>query len=68
VYDRSFSANNLRYMLRLCRGVWIVSTLLRQLSWSNFLESTYLKDTLKRDFYSQIYAQESWSNFYWSRL
>ncbi|MCD1585901.1 PDDEXK nuclease domain-containing protein [Halomonas sp. IOP_14] len=46
---------------RAAYGEQIVSTLSRQLSWSHFLELIYLKDTLQRDFYSQMCAQESWS-------
>lgn len=63
-YGRGFSAKNLRHMLRFAEAypdAQIVSTLSRQLSWSHFLELIYLKDTLQRDFYSQMCAQESWS-------
>ncbi|MGE6606179.1 PDDEXK nuclease domain-containing protein [Halomonas sp. NPDC076908] len=63
-YGRGFSAKNLRHMLRFAETYpagQIVSTLSRQLSWSHFLELIYLKDTLQRDFYSQMCAQESWS-------
>ncbi|OJA06164.1 YhcG family protein [Halomonas sp. QHL1] len=63
-YGRGFSAKNLRHMLRFAEAYpdgQIVSTLSRQLSWSHFLELIYLKDTLQRDFYSQMCAQESWS-------
>lgn len=63
-YGRGFSAKNLRHMLRFAEAYpdgQIVSTLSRQLSWSHFLELIYLKDTLQRDFYSQMCSQESWS-------
>ncbi|GGC91236.1 PDDEXK nuclease domain-containing protein [Vreelandella lutescens] len=63
-YGRGFSAKNLRHMLRFVEAYpdgQIVSTLSRQLSWSHFLELIYLKDTLQRDFYSQMCAQERWS-------
>ncbi|EHA14455.1 YhcG family protein [Halomonas sp. HAL1] len=63
-YGRGFSAKNLRHMLRFAEAYpdgQIVSTLSRQLSWSHFLELIYLKDTLQRDFYSQMCAQERWS-------
>ncbi|WP_422446061.1 MULTISPECIES: DUF1016 N-terminal domain-containing protein [unclassified Endozoicomonas] len=39
----------------------IVSTLSRQLHWSNFLELIYLKEPLARDFYVQMCGIERWS-------
>ncbi len=63
-YGRGFSAKSLRHMLRFAECYpdhQIVSTLSRQLSWSHFLELIYLKDSLQRDFYTQMSAQEGWS-------
>ncbi|QOJ20926.1 MAG: DUF1016 domain-containing protein [Gammaproteobacteria bacterium] len=63
-YGRGFSAKNLRHMLRFAEAfpdMQIVSTLSRQLAWSHFLELIYLKDSLTRDFYTQMCAQERWS-------
>ena len=39
----------------------IVSTLLRELSWSHFLPLIYLKDPLQRDFYAEMSRVERWS-------
>ena len=39
----------------------IVSSLLRQLSWSHFLALIYLDDPLKRDFYAEMCRIERWN-------
>ncbi|HEY3698896.1 MAG TPA: PDDEXK nuclease domain-containing protein [Spongiibacteraceae bacterium] len=63
-YGRGFSGKNLRHMLRFAEtypDAEIVSTLSRQLAWSHFLDLIYLKDPLKRDFYTHMCSQERWS-------
>jgi hypothetical protein len=63
-YGRGFSAKSLRHMVRFAEAYpdeAIVSTLSRQLAWSHFLELVYLKDSLQRDFYAHMCAQEGWS-------
>ncbi len=39
----------------------IVSSLLRQLSWTHFLAVIYIVDPLKRDFYAEMCRIERWS-------
>jgi len=39
----------------------IVSSLLRQLSWTHFKNIIYLKDQLQRDFYAEMCRIERWS-------
>lgn len=39
----------------------IVSSLLRQLSWTHFKNIIYLKDSLQRDFYAEMCRVEHWS-------
>src|SRR3990172_5045240 len=39
----------------------IVSSLLRQLSWTHFISIIYLDDPLKRDFYAELCRIERWS-------
>lgn len=63
-HGRGFSSKNLRHMLRFAEAFPdddIVSTLSRQLAWSHFLEIIYIKDDLKRDFYSEMCRLERWS-------
>jgi predicted nuclease of restriction endonuclease-like (RecB) superfamily len=63
-YGRGFGSKNLRHMLRFAEvfaHYEIVSTLSRQLAWSHFLELIYVKDPLKRDFYTSMCSQERWS-------
>ena len=45
----------------LLADVQIVSSLLRQFSWSRFLSLIYLKDPLQRDFYAEMCRIEHWS-------
>lgn len=45
---------------RAAYGKQIVSELATQLSWSHFIELLTLKDTLHRDFYTQMAIYEKW--------
>ena len=63
-FGRSFSEKNLRHMLRFAQAFpddAVVSTLSRQLAWSQFLEIIYHKEPLAREFYAQMCAAERWS-------
>jgi predicted nuclease of restriction endonuclease-like (RecB) superfamily len=63
-YGRGFGNKNLRHMLRFAEAfaqAENVSALSRQLAWSHFLELIYVKDPLKRDFYTTMCCQERWS-------
>lgn len=39
----------------------IVASLMRQLTWTHFLELLPVKDNLKRDFYAEMCRVERWS-------
>ena len=63
-YGRGWSQRNLAYMVRFAEVFaeeQIVSTLRRQLSWSHFKEIIYLKDSLQREFYTEMCNLERWS-------
>lgn len=63
-YGSGFSAKNLRHMIKFAEAFpdeQIVSTLSRQLSWSHFKEIIYLKQSLQREFYTEICRMERWS-------
>lgn len=63
-FGRGFSQRNLANMVRFAEAFpdrQIVSTLLRELSWSHFLPLIYLKDPLQRDFYAEMSRVERWS-------
>jgi len=63
-YGRGFSLKSLRHMLRFAEvypDEKIVSSLLRQLSWSHFVTVIYIDDGLKRDFYAEMCRVEKWS-------
>ena len=63
-FGRGFSEKSLRHMIRFAEAfpdVKIVSSLLRQLSWTHFLSILYLKDPLQRDFYAEMCRIERWS-------
>ncbi len=63
-YGSGFSAKNLRHMIKFAEvfpDEQIVSTLSRQLSWSHFKEIIYLKQSLQREFYTEICRMERWS-------
>ena len=59
-----FSDKSLRHMVRFAEAFSdkkIVSTLMRQLSWSYFLAIIYLPDPLQREFYAEMCRIERWS-------
>jgi len=63
-FGRGYSEKALRHMIRFAEAFpqpEIVSTLSRQLAWSHFKEIIYLKDDLKRDFYTEMCRIERWS-------
>ena len=63
-FGRGFSEKSLRHMIRFTEAFpdrKIVSSLLRQLSWTHFLSIIYLKDPLQRDFYAEMCRIERWS-------
>lgn len=63
-YGSGFSAKNLRHMIKFAEAFpdeQIVSTLSRQLSWSHFKEIIYMKQSLQREFYTEICRVERWS-------
>jgi len=63
-FGRGFSDKSLRHMIRFVEAFpdfKIVSSLLRQLSWTHFLALIYLDDPLKRDFYAEMCRVERWS-------
>ncbi len=58
-----FSEKSLRHMMRFAAvfpNREIISALLRQLSWTQFLAIIYLKDSLQHDFYADMYRVERW--------
>lgn len=63
-YGRGYSRKSLFHMIRFAEVLpdeRIVSTLSRQLAWSHFLEIIYLKDSLQREFYTEMCRVEQWS-------
>jgi predicted nuclease of restriction endonuclease-like (RecB) superfamily len=63
-FGRGFSAQNLMHMIRFVEvfsDEKILSTLSRQLGWSHFKEIIYIKDRLKREFYTEMCRLEKWS-------
>ena len=63
-YGKGFSDKNLRRMIHFGEAFpneQIVSTLLRQLSWSHFTLLMPLKDSLTRDFYAEMCRIEKWN-------
>lgn len=63
-FGRGFSEKSLRHMIHFAEvfpNREIVSSLLRQLSWTHFLSIIYLKDPLQRDFYAEMCRIERWS-------
>lgn len=63
-FGRGFSQRNLASMIRFAEAYpddKIVSSLLRQLSWTHFLAIIYIEDSLKRDFYAEMCRIERWS-------
>ena len=63
-FGRGFSEKSLRHMVRFAEAfpdMQIVSSLLRQFSWSRFPSLIYLKDPLQREFYAEMCRIEPWS-------
>lgn len=63
-YGKGFSDKNLRRMIHFGEAFpdeQIVSTLLRQLSWSHFTLLMPIKDPIKRDFYAEMCRIEKWN-------
>lgn len=60
---RGFQERNIRRMMQfpeLFPSFEIVSELATQLSWSHFIELFIIKDTLQRDFYTQMAMHNKW--------
>jgi predicted nuclease of restriction endonuclease-like (RecB) superfamily len=60
---RGFQERNIRRMMQfpeLFPSFEIVSELATQLSWSHFIELFIIKDTLQRDFYTQMVMHNKW--------
>ena len=63
-YGRGFSTKTLRHMMQFAEvfpDLQIVSSLMRQLTWTHFIELIYIKDRLKREFYAEMCRLEKWS-------
>lgn len=63
-YGRGFSEKSLRHMIRFAEvfpDEQIVSSLMRQLSWTHLLSIIYLQEPLQRDFYAEMCWIEGWS-------
>lgn len=63
-YGHSFSEKNLRRMTQFAEvfpDEKIVVSLIRQLTWTHFIALIPLKDSLKREFYSEMCRMERWS-------
>jgi predicted nuclease of restriction endonuclease-like (RecB) superfamily len=63
-FGRGFSEKTLRHMIRFAEvfpDSKIVSSLMRQLSWTHLLSIIYLEDALQRDFYAEMCRIERWS-------
>lgn len=63
-YGNGFSAKNLRHMMKFAEvflDFQIVSSLIRQLSWTHFTIIIYQKTYLEREFYAQMCRVENWS-------
>lgn len=64
VYGQSFSEKSLRRMIQFAElfpEEQIVVSLIRQLSWSHFMEILPFQDPIKREFYIQMCIHEKWS-------
>ncbi|MCF0070298.1 DUF1016 N-terminal domain-containing protein [Dyadobacter sp. CY261] len=63
-YGKSFSEKSLRRMIQFAElfpEEKIVVSVIRQLSWSHFMEILPILDPLKREFYIQMCIHERWS-------
>lgn len=63
-YGKSFSEKSLRRMIQFAElfpEEQIVVSLIRQLSWSHFMEILPIQESIKREFYIQMCIHEKWS-------
>lgn len=63
-FGKGYGKVNLSYFIRFYEtfsDFAIVQTLSEQLSWSHFVTLISLKDTIQRDFYTEICRREHWS-------
>jgi predicted nuclease of restriction endonuclease-like (RecB) superfamily len=63
-FGRGFGEKNLRRMIRFAEvfpGREIVASLMRQLTWTHFIELMPLDKPLERDFYAEMCRVERWS-------
>lgn len=63
-YGRGWSKRNLLYMVSFAQtypDARIVQTLSAQLSWSHIYSLIYIKEEIKREFYTQMSVHERWS-------
>lgn len=63
-YGAGFEEKNLRRMMRFSEAFpdqQIVASLMRQLSWTHFLELLPLKEPLQREFYAEMCRVQRWS-------
>lgn len=63
-YGNGFAEKSLRRMIQFAEvfpDEKIVVSLIRQLSWSHFVELIPLKDDIKRDFYAELCRVEGWN-------
>ncbi len=63
-YGRGYDAKSLRKMMKFASvfpDIQIVAPLVRQLSWSHFLQVIPIEDELKRQFYLTMAADQRWS-------
>lgn len=63
-FGRGFDEKSLRHMIKFAEAFpddQIVSSLMRQLSWTHLLSLIYIADPLKRDFYAEMSRIERWS-------
>ena len=62
--SKGFDEKNIRRMMKFAQEFpdeQIVASLMRQLSWTHFLQVLSLKDNLQREFYLTLAASEKWS-------
>lgn len=63
-FGKGFDSKSLRKMMRFASvfpDIQIVAPLVRQLSWSHFLQVISIEDDLKRQFYLTMAADQRWS-------
>lgn len=63
-YGQGFGEKNLFHMIRFAEifpDIQIVSSLIRQLTWTHILQLIYLEKPLQREFYAEMCRVERWS-------